>query len=364
MLVQYDDEHGGIDKIIEIYNKEHSPVVMDDNEFNNTLNIRRWFDGRCIPESREQKEKLLKATKKNNLREVMLEGYGLNLSDHYWIVKEENTAAWEEKNYFDRAFSPEIGELFFKKNKNYINDSETPESALNGALKKRWIIEDNTRKLIKGGTKEFFQEPFNEVLASEILSSLHIAHVKYELRYSEKDYYSICDCMVNKNTEMIPAWCFGKSEHNKKNYHGYIETLQKIGIQNSQAEMEKMIVFDYCIGNTDRHFSNFGIIRNPDTLQSLGIAPIFDSGTSLWCNRITISGKEETHSSCFAETNEDQIKLVENMDWFDHKKLKNIDEKFDKLLQKNKFIKPDRRSALCIALKERIEMVQEIQKSI
>jgi|GEM_PF-5755159 len=40
-----------------------------------------------------------------------------------------------------------------------------------------------------------------------------------------------------------------------------------------------MIVFDYLILNEDRHFCNIGAIRNAITLEWLGIAPIFDSGT-------------------------------------------------------------------------------------
>ena len=45
-----------------------------------------------------------------------------------------------------------------------------------------------------------------------------------------------------------------------------------------------MIVLDFLIGNEDRHFNNFGLIRNAVTLEWIGVAPIFDCGTSLWYN--------------------------------------------------------------------------------
>ncbi len=36
--------------------------------------------------------------------------------------------------------------------------------------------------------------------------------------------------------------------------------------------------------NTDRHMNNIAIMRNPDTLQILGFAPIYDSGNSMFYN--------------------------------------------------------------------------------
>ena len=48
-----------------------------------------------------------------------------------------------------------------------------------------------------------------------------------------------------------------------------------------------MIVIDYLLANTDRHYNNFGAIRNANSLEWIGSAPIYDSGTSLWCNTPT-----------------------------------------------------------------------------
>ena len=45
-----------------------------------------------------------------------------------------------------------------------------------------------------------------------------------------------------------------------------------------------MLVLDYIIANTDRHWNNFGVIRNADTRCYIDIAPIYDSGTSMWVN--------------------------------------------------------------------------------
>lgn len=43
-----------------------------------------------------------------------------------------------------------------------------------------------------------------------------------------------------------------------------------------------MIVCDFILANIDRHFNNFGAIRNIETLEFKRVAPIFDNGCSLW----------------------------------------------------------------------------------
>lgn len=45
--------------------------------------------------------------------------------------------------------------------------------------------------------------------------------------------------------------------------------------------------------NTDRHMNNFGIIRDSKTLKWLHMAPIFDSGNSMFYDSMSIpSGNE------------------------------------------------------------------------
>ena len=44
------------------------------------------------------------------------------------------------------------------------------------------------------------------------------------------------------------------------------------------------IMTDYLMTNTDRHMNNIAIMRDPDTLQILGFAPIYDSGNSMFYN--------------------------------------------------------------------------------
>lgn len=46
--------------------------------------------------------------------------------------------------------------------------------------------------------------------------------------------------------------------------------------------MDYQTMTDFIISNTDEHLLNFGVLRNADTMQLIGPAPIFDSGNSMF----------------------------------------------------------------------------------
>lgn len=55
------------------------------------------------------------------------------------------------------------------------------------------------------------------------------------------------------------------------------------GISEEAAEeLKSMLVFDAVIYNEDRHFGNFGILRDNAGGKIIGAAPIFDNGLSLF----------------------------------------------------------------------------------
>lgn len=77
-----------------------------------------------------------------------------------------------------------------------------------------------------------------------------------------------------------------------------------------------MILLDYIILNEDRHFRNFGMIRDANTGKWLKPAPIFDSGSSLFHNSPKVSMSKLECKSFNKDFNE-QVKLVDTMLYYD-----------------------------------------------
>ena len=127
-----------------------------------------------------------------------------------------------------------------------------------------------------------------------------------------------------------------------------------------------MIVVDFIMANIDRHLGNFGFLRNPDTLEWLGPAPVFDTVSSLFYKTPTnlLSDDASISSSAilarpFGYKQSDQLKLLPCKDLpFD--KLNDIAEWYENPLQQNERMSADRRSLLCKLLKERVKKLKEL----
>jgi hypothetical protein len=176
---------------------------------------------------------------------------------------------------------------------------------------------------------------------------------------------SACEDFITVDTELVSAWYVRssmKKDNSKSDYQHYIEACDKKGIKDTEKFLDKMLTIDFIIANTDRHYSNFGVVRNATNLEWVGHAPIYDSGTSLWHNVDikSVGYFALSKSKPFKNTHSDQIKLVKDFSWFDIKRLNGIDEEFSVLLKDFSEISEERRDALCGSLKKRVERLNEI----
>jgi hypothetical protein len=132
-----------------------------------------------------------------------------------------------------------------------------------------------------------------------------------------------------------------------------------LGIPGLKDNLDKMLVLDYLIVNEDRHYHNFGAIRKTDTLEWIGLAPVFDCGTSLWYDKpnAMIRPLAKAPSKPFHGSHDQQIMLVDSFDWLDFSSLKGIDQAFSDILSESLFIDKARRDALCFGLVKRTEML-------
>lgn len=284
--LELDDVTGFIQKIGSVYAPEHLPIgIPVRNEIADRAAFNDWWRDRSIPASRSGVREALESLGVADTKMLLVRCYGLSLSDQYWICPEGAELRWEDINFFQNDFSEDIGDVLFgeRKKKDALNFS-SPDSTSDGNLKKRWKIIDGKRCLIKGGSNPFRQQPFNEVIASGIMERLGIPHVSYTVIWSKDAPYSVCEDFVTENTELIPAWRLlqaKKQKNSTSRYRHLLECCELLGIGNITPFLDRMLVLDYIIANEDRHFNNFGALRNAETLEWLGMAPIYDSGSSL-----------------------------------------------------------------------------------
>jgi hypothetical protein len=159
---------------------------------------------------------------------------------------------------------------------------------------------------------------------------------------------------------MLPFYFFLAS--NEENIFKRLSAeVQRLNIPNYHDFINKMITIDYIIGNTDRHLNNFGFIRDAETLKWISCAPIYDSGSSLWYNNINFQIESDRQISCkpFSTSHDEQLKLVTDFSWLDHKNLKNLSSHVETVLSKGAYIFGNDRVAIIVkAFENRIVQLE------
>ena len=116
-----------------------------------------------------------------------------------------------------------------------------------------------------------------------------------------REPHSVCEDLVTAGTELIPAWRILKTQ--KKNnsvsvYQHFVHCCETLGICGTVPFLDRMMVLDYVIANEDRHFNNFGVLRDAETLEWIGFAPIFDSSSSLGFDKTAAQMASENNVIC------------------------------------------------------------------
>lgn len=80
-----DEIQGGISSVDKLYNPEHLPFGVFENESANRKELNNWWRGRSIPASRNGLHEMLDKLGESDIMPLVLKSYGLSLSDHYWV---------------------------------------------------------------------------------------------------------------------------------------------------------------------------------------------------------------------------------------------------------------------------------------
>ena len=151
-------------------------------------------------------------------------------------------------------------------------------------------------------------------------------------------------------------------------YQHFVSCCKDFGITNVEKSLDKMLVLDYIIANEDRHLNNFGLVRNAETLEWIGFAPIYDSGSSLGYDKLPTQIRMQSDITCkpFKKTHTEQLKLVSDFSWIDFNKLSDIQEVIKEVLsveEAQELIDERRIDAIADAVRSRIDILQSIAKT-
>ena len=245
-----------------------------------------WWSHRAVPGSRKDMEEAIRRAGCENNLGYLARNLALSLTDTYWICPADIELSWDDINLYRLCGTD-------KKIITYHNGtSYDPNASLGGEMSKFWDVREPSPVLVKRAYAYYGQQSINEVFASEIHSRQPAAvpFVRYEYRESEDNAkLACCDTFTSERIEFVSAYEILRSRklrNSKSDYDSYIDICEENGLsrESMQKYMDYMILTDFAISNIDRHLQNFGVLRDADTMDLTGPAPLFDSGNSMFFN--------------------------------------------------------------------------------
>lgn len=266
-----------------IYSHKWMPynLYLDDSEddidtrVQNLDNFYFWCASRVLTLDREYAKEIMnsigavQASTDRERAQVALSYHCLSLMDIYWTKERNEKLNFHEinlfENHLEKAFIDVTlrGKQMTIQNRHLIAD----DLGTQGCYPKAWIRKEDTFQLMKDGGLEAVD---NELLASRICQCFQVNQVCYEEAVYDEQKVSVSKIITSVDRSIVSMDAFeiyaANHDINKMNYilklDGYSYYM--------------MNVLDYLIGNTDRHWGNWGFLVDNRTNKPVRLYDLMD----------------------------------------------------------------------------------------
>ncbi|MCD8361770.1 MAG: XRE family transcriptional regulator [Lachnospiraceae bacterium] len=273
-----------------LIHEEFSHLMPLDMECTNE-GVIKWLERRVIPKNRTFVDEILKTLglSHNDTKGIIDVCKGLSLNDSYWIVPDGFEGTFSQYNLYENRFSEMLALVAYTgagQSRQVFTTS--PELTTNGMLPKAWrFLEGDGIYLYKGGTSgasNTGREPYCEYYASQVAEAMKLNAVHYDIENWKGITASKCALFTSVDVSFIPVGRIVRTG----GIQACLDYYDRLGSDFAE-QIRSMLVFDALIYNEDRHFGNFGVLRDNHTGRIIAPAPIFDNGLSLFC----FAGRED-----------------------------------------------------------------------
>ena len=258
------------DNNLEVINEKMLPLYLK-----NTGNVEKWLETRAIDCHRANSrllKKALRLTEKDDTSTVLAVN-AATITDNYWIKPLDSDLTYDNVRFDNDYFA----NLALTGNYDSFNrvanskNSKTPELTNIGSFEKCWKLKNGQWWMHK---KANHDEMFSELFIYKLGSELGFKMAEYE---RGNGVIKTKDFTDNALVNFEPAFnILGDDE----DYIKSVEMLKSI-CPDAVKNYVEMLFLDTICANPDRHTFNFGVLRNAETGEILGLAPNFDNNMAL-----------------------------------------------------------------------------------
>ena len=246
-----------------------------------------WLNNRTIPANRKNRQR--NDDFPRNTLAWMLENHACSLDDCYWIRRRDEHMTWEEVNLYGYDQVDVLTQEKLAEKTIYRNGAN---STLGGELEKYWFCEKTDTGVTLNICKKVSPSEdvliIREMLANMIYERIgydNYCNYQYVLNSENQIVGCFCKAFTTEKLELVTAYDL-LEEYNFTQqddlFSILVELAGKYGLSGGAVwrYLDIQTIVDYLITNRDRHQGNIGFLRDPDTLQIVSTAPVYDSGSS------------------------------------------------------------------------------------
>lgn len=255
-----------------------------DDRINNLNNFYYWCASRVLTLDRKYAKEILRtiganqATTDKDRAMIAVSYHGLTLTDVYWIRGAGEKIDFDSLNLYNHSLSNAFADVSLRGKEITIHNAELlkPRDVAGdvttvGVAPKAWIRQNGDFYLLKDGDERDVEA---ELLASKIVGCFNVNYVPYEKDYFEGLKVSKCKIITSEQTsivsyEFVDIYCTNKG----------LDKLEFV-LKKDSYSYYMMNILDYLIGNTDRHWGNWGFFVDNATNKLQGLYSLMDFNKS------------------------------------------------------------------------------------
>ncbi len=275
------------DGTVTVYSKTFMPYNLwleeetdVETRVNNLNNFYYWCASRVLTLDRRFAKEILnaigakQATTDRDRAMIAISYHALCLTDVYWVKGDRENVKFEDVSLYSHSLSNSfadvslLGRQITAQNAELLTDLDAAgDVATNGVAPKAWIRKGGKFYLMKNGDGRDVEA---ELLASRIADCFRVDHVKYSPDTFDDKRVSKSLLITSEERSIVPmefidVYCVNKN----------LDTEEFV-LKKDKYAFCMMIILDYLIGNSDRHWGNWGFYVDNKNNALLGLYPLMD----------------------------------------------------------------------------------------
>lgn len=241
---------------------------------NNVNNFNYWCATRVLTLDRKYAKEILnsigmvQAVTDKDRAKIALSYRCASLTDVFWIREKGERVAFPDVNLYENHLSNTFIDIALR-GKQYTVQNEylARDLSTNGCFPKAWQRFQDGFRLLKDGDADAVER---ELLASRVCRCFDVSQVLYEEGYFDGEKVTVSDNITSIEYSIVPMEAFEiYSQNHGRDTKQYIRKLDR-------HNYYMMNIVDYLVGNTDRHWGNWGVLVDNSTNKARCLHKLMD----------------------------------------------------------------------------------------